>query len=265
MAAANPKAGLALRAVLVDRAAVAWWEAVGNLRWAIGCVAQAEGEEIMRRAPAVGMVVGPQAYHRLPQMIAERRKNGAALQAAMADHPVLQIQQEIGQSSWFGFSLVIRPGSALTRKELVAKLNGAGFECRQAPGHRRLAHAERARRAHPLAEPGGGVGQRQHRVPEWECSPAAAPISLGAQGANTFFEPFLLAVEPAGNQMTPEADGALAAAERAGIRVSRVTRGSFQRLHESGGRGVERPLHDTVAHREKVQDSASFLAKDVPR
>ena len=34
-----------------------------------GCVAQAEGEEIMARAPAVSMVVGPQAYHRLPQMI----------------------------------------------------------------------------------------------------------------------------------------------------------------------------------------------------
>jgi tRNA-2-methylthio-N6-dimethylallyladenosine synthase len=34
-----------------------------------GCVAQAEGEEIMARAPAVGVVVGPQAYHRLPEMI----------------------------------------------------------------------------------------------------------------------------------------------------------------------------------------------------
>ena len=34
-----------------------------------GCVAQAEGEEIMARAPAVGMVVGPQAYHRLPEML----------------------------------------------------------------------------------------------------------------------------------------------------------------------------------------------------
>ncbi|WP_338243938.1 tRNA (N6-isopentenyl adenosine(37)-C2)-methylthiotransferase MiaB [Aurantiacibacter hainanensis] len=34
-----------------------------------GCVAQAEGEEIMKRAPAVGMVVGPQAYHRLPDML----------------------------------------------------------------------------------------------------------------------------------------------------------------------------------------------------
>ncbi|MBW8783651.1 MAG: tRNA (N6-isopentenyl adenosine(37)-C2)-methylthiotransferase MiaB [Novosphingobium sp.] len=36
-----------------------------------GCVAQAEGEEIMARAPAVRMVVGPQAYHRLPQMLGE--------------------------------------------------------------------------------------------------------------------------------------------------------------------------------------------------
>src|SRR5690606_1117204 len=36
-----------------------------------GCVAQAEGEEIARRAPVVDMVFGPQAYHRLPQMLAK--------------------------------------------------------------------------------------------------------------------------------------------------------------------------------------------------
>ena len=35
-----------------------------------GCVAQAEGDEIMARAPSVRMVVGPQAYHRLPEMLA---------------------------------------------------------------------------------------------------------------------------------------------------------------------------------------------------
>jgi len=40
-----------------------------------GCVAQAEGEEIMKRAPSVKMVVGPQAYHRLPDML-ERARNG---------------------------------------------------------------------------------------------------------------------------------------------------------------------------------------------
>jgi tRNA-2-methylthio-N6-dimethylallyladenosine synthase len=35
-----------------------------------GCVAQAEGEEIIRRAPAVDIVVGPQNYHRLPDLLA---------------------------------------------------------------------------------------------------------------------------------------------------------------------------------------------------
>ena len=34
-----------------------------------GCVAQAEGEEIGARAPAVDIIVGPQSYHRLPQLI----------------------------------------------------------------------------------------------------------------------------------------------------------------------------------------------------
>ena len=36
-----------------------------------GCVAQAEGEEIVARQPAVDIVVGPQSYHRLPEMIAK--------------------------------------------------------------------------------------------------------------------------------------------------------------------------------------------------
>jgi tRNA-2-methylthio-N6-dimethylallyladenosine synthase len=40
-----------------------------------GCVAQAEGEEIMARAPAVSIVVGPQAYHRLPELL-DKAANG---------------------------------------------------------------------------------------------------------------------------------------------------------------------------------------------
>jgi len=36
-----------------------------------GCVAQAEGQEILRRAPVVDLVVGPQAYHRLPHILRE--------------------------------------------------------------------------------------------------------------------------------------------------------------------------------------------------
>ncbi len=40
---------------------------------AAGCVAQAEGEEIARRAPQVDVIVGPLAYHRLPQLLADAR------------------------------------------------------------------------------------------------------------------------------------------------------------------------------------------------
>ena len=46
-----------------------------------GCVAQAEGEEMVRRAPFVDAVFGPQTYHRLPEMIAEAtqaRERGVA-------------------------------------------------------------------------------------------------------------------------------------------------------------------------------------------
>ncbi|MDD3444003.1 MAG: tRNA (N6-isopentenyl adenosine(37)-C2)-methylthiotransferase MiaB [Zavarzinia sp.] len=51
-----------------------------------GCTAQAEGAEIMRRAPAVDLVVGPQAYHRLPELIARaHRSKGEALDT---DFPV---------------------------------------------------------------------------------------------------------------------------------------------------------------------------------
>lgn len=47
-----------------------------------GCVAQAEGEEIIRRAPEVDLVVGPQAYHKLPELIARAaRKTGERLAA----------------------------------------------------------------------------------------------------------------------------------------------------------------------------------------
>ncbi len=45
-----------------------------------GCVAQAEGAEIMKRAPVVDLVVGPQTYHKLPELIAQaHRAKGEAL------------------------------------------------------------------------------------------------------------------------------------------------------------------------------------------
>ncbi|PAL19643.1 tRNA (N6-isopentenyl adenosine(37)-C2)-methylthiotransferase MiaB [Sphingopyxis sp. GW247-27LB] len=48
-----------------------------------GCVAQAEGAEIARRAPSVDVVVGPQAYHRLPELIARAERGEKAVDLDM--------------------------------------------------------------------------------------------------------------------------------------------------------------------------------------
>jgi tRNA-2-methylthio-N6-dimethylallyladenosine synthase len=53
-----------------------------------GCVAQAEGEEIVAREPAVDLVVGPQSYHRLPEMIARAARAGG--HALETDFPALE-------------------------------------------------------------------------------------------------------------------------------------------------------------------------------
>jgi tRNA-2-methylthio-N6-dimethylallyladenosine synthase len=53
-----------------------------------GCVAQAEGEEIQRRAPYVDMVFGPQTYHQLPVMIAQvLRRQGKVLNIEFPPEP----------------------------------------------------------------------------------------------------------------------------------------------------------------------------------
>jgi tRNA-N(6)-(isopentenyl)adenosine-37 thiotransferase enzyme MiaB len=50
-------------------------QAGGDVTIAVaGCVAQAEGEEIINRAPFVDLVVGPQAYHRLPELLAKAER-----------------------------------------------------------------------------------------------------------------------------------------------------------------------------------------------
>ena len=49
-----------------------------------GCVAQAEGEEIIRRERAVDLVVGPQTYHRLPEIVARAKTSGPQIDTEYA-------------------------------------------------------------------------------------------------------------------------------------------------------------------------------------
>jgi len=61
-------------------------ERPGMLVAVAGCTAQAEGAEIVRRMPFVDVVVGPQAYHRLPELVARATRAGGA--ALDTDFPV---------------------------------------------------------------------------------------------------------------------------------------------------------------------------------
>ena len=67
--------------------------------------------------------IGQEQMKKLAGFIQARRDNAAYFVQKFADHPWLTIQQEIGQSSWFGFALVIKEGAPITRKEVVRKLS----------------------------------------------------------------------------------------------------------------------------------------------
>ncbi len=87
-----------LRALKAERA-----QDGGRMLLAVaGCVAQAEGEEIMARAPAVDLVVGPQSYHRLPEMIARFAREGG--HALAADFPALEKFDALPQAKEAGVS-----------------------------------------------------------------------------------------------------------------------------------------------------------------
>ena len=74
--------------------------------------------------------IGIEQLKKIPSIIRERRKNGALFQSKMAEHPKFIIQQEIGESSWFGFSLILRKEFENQREFVANQLKNLGFECR---------------------------------------------------------------------------------------------------------------------------------------
>src|SRR6201996_1632567 len=112
-----------------------------------GCVAQAEGEEIVRRQKAVDIVVGPQSLHRLPEMIARvSREKGHALET---DFPVEEkfdmLPQDIGTSGPTAFLTVQEGCDKFCTFCVVPYTRGAEYS-------RPVAQIERE--AHVLADKG---------------------------------------------------------------------------------------------------------------
>lgn len=74
--------------------------------------------------------IGQEQIAKLPMIVAERRKNAEAFRALMQGYPQMRMQQEIGESSWFGFSLVVQPDAGFDRAALIRALGDHGVECR---------------------------------------------------------------------------------------------------------------------------------------
>ena len=74
--------------------------------------------------------IGSIQLKKLPKFLIQRRRNADLFLNKMKEYDYLIVQKEIGISSWFGFSLIIKPGSNKNRKDLSKLLNCMGFECR---------------------------------------------------------------------------------------------------------------------------------------
>ena len=74
--------------------------------------------------------IGQEQLKKLPQMIGTRRKNAALFRSLFEAHSWLSIQREIGESSWFGFSLLLKDNAPIERRALAAMLAAASVDVR---------------------------------------------------------------------------------------------------------------------------------------
>jgi len=74
--------------------------------------------------------IGQEQIAKLPMIVRERRANADRFRALMQGYPQIRIQREIGESSWFGFAMMVPPDAGFDRVALVAALGKHGVECR---------------------------------------------------------------------------------------------------------------------------------------
>lgn len=74
--------------------------------------------------------IGSEQLKKLPKFIEQRRKNARLFVELFKSDERFYIQQEISESSWFGFSFIIKPNQCLKREYLLSKLEDSGIEYR---------------------------------------------------------------------------------------------------------------------------------------
>lgn len=63
--------------------------------------------------------IGIEQLRKLPGIVVERRRNAVKFLELMADYPHLRTQKEIGESSWFGFSMLVEPSAPFAREDVI--------------------------------------------------------------------------------------------------------------------------------------------------
>ena len=74
--------------------------------------------------------IGIEQLKKLPSFLDQRRKNAKLFVELFSNHSDFIIQKDIDNSSWFGFSLIIKPTSKLKRKDVIKKLQDNKIDCR---------------------------------------------------------------------------------------------------------------------------------------
>jgi CDP-6-deoxy-D-xylo-4-hexulose-3-dehydrase len=74
--------------------------------------------------------IGVKQLEKTPSFLKKRRENAELFVKLIKDHPNYLIQKDIDKSSWFGFSLIIKPSSNLKRKDIINILQKNKIECR---------------------------------------------------------------------------------------------------------------------------------------
>lgn len=75
-------------------------------------------------------VIGVEQLKKLPSFLEQRRKNAELFVSLFKDSPDFYIQKDIDNSSWFGFSFIIKPESTLNRLDIVKALEENNIDCR---------------------------------------------------------------------------------------------------------------------------------------
>ena len=82
------------------------------------------------RPTEISGAIGNVQIKKLSNFIYSRRENGKYFQEAFENHPYIRIQEEIGRSSWYGFSVVIKENVDVNRNDIIKILSKHGVETR---------------------------------------------------------------------------------------------------------------------------------------